>query len=126
MVDTVSPPAAVSGAAGAERRWFAPAAAWLGRLSIRTRVIAAVAAYLVVTVGVLAAVLLQLRADSLASAGRLTATLARLAADQSTHALQSVDQTLTIAEAMLDERRAAGTPEEAAVREELQALLPGR
>ncbi|MDP2375976.1 ATP-binding protein [Reyranella sp.] len=122
MVDTVSP----SRAAGAERRRDAPAAAWLARLSIRARVIAAVVAYLVVTLGVLAAVLLQLRGDSLATAERLTGSLTRLAADQTAHALMSVDQTLTIAETMLDRRRASGTLDQAAVGKELRALLKER
>jgi PAS domain S-box-containing protein len=129
MTSTVSP----EGASGADQRWFARAApagaraiGWFGRLSLRARILGVVAAYVVVTLGVLTAILLQVRADALNAAERLTASLARLASDQTTHALQSVDQTLTIADTLLSRRRAAGTLDQATVGNDLRLLLGER
>ena len=129
MTSTASPP----GAADADRRWFARAVSagaaamgWLGGLSLRARVMGAAVAYLVVTVGLLTAILLQVRADSLGAAEKLTASLARLAADATSQALQSVEQTLTIAEVNLVHRQAAGTLTEESARADLRALLQAR
>ncbi|MDP1911394.1 MAG: PAS domain S-box protein, partial [Hyphomicrobium sp.] len=101
-------------------------AGWLGRLSIRARILWAVSVYVVVTVGVLAAILLQFRADTLTAAEKLAASLARLAADQTAHALQSVDQTLTIADTLLTRQRQAGTLNQAVVGADLRGLLRDR
>ena len=129
MASTVSQP----GAADPDRRWFARAvpastraAQWLGRLSLRARVLWAAAVYVVVTVGILTGILLQVRADSLTAAEKLTASLSRLAADETAHALQSVDQTLTIADTQLSRRHRAGTLTQAVVGADLRALLRER
>jgi PAS domain S-box-containing protein len=125
VVSTVPPPGA------ADQRRYAravPARArairrQLGGLSGRARILWAAAAYLMVTLGLLTAILLQVRADSLGAAEKLTATMARLAADATTHALQSVDQTLAIAEADLERRQAAGTLTEDSARADFRTLL---
>ena len=129
MTSTISP----EGASGADQRWFARAvpastraARWLGSLPVRTRVLAVAVLYFVVTVGILIGILLQVRADTLIAAEKLTASMARLAADATVHALQSVGQTLTIAEADLTRQRAAGTQTQAAVGADFRSLLNDR
>jgi PAS domain S-box-containing protein len=101
-------------------------AGWFGRWSMRARIVGASAIYLVVTIGILTGILLQVRADTLNAAERLTASLARLAADQTAHALQSVDQTLTIAETLLTRRRTAEALDQATVGNDLRLLLRER
>jgi PAS domain S-box-containing protein len=116
-----------------DRRWFAravPASSratrWLGGLSVRALVMGVAAIYLVVTIGILAGILLQVRADTLTAAERLTASLSRLAADETALALQSVEQTLTIADTQLNRRNRAGTLNQAMVGADLRALLRER
>jgi len=96
---------------------------WISKLTFGARVLMAGTAYLILTIGILAAILLHVRAGSLAAAEKMTASLARLAADQTAHALQSVDQTLTIVDALLSRRREAGTLEQATVGNDLRGLL---
>ena len=127
-----SGPAPASGTS-AGRRWFARALPagrfaphWLDRVPFRTRVAAVVAAYLLVTLGILAALLLQLRADTLEAAGKLTQSLTRMAARETSYALQSVQQTLVIADGILDRHQANGTLTQAAIGAEFRALLNDR
>ncbi|MDI1287976.1 MAG: ATP-binding protein [Reyranella sp.] len=126
-------PVSQANAADPDRRWFAravPASTratrWLGGLPIRTRVLAAAAVYFVVTIGILTGILLQVRADTLTAAEKLTASLSRLAADQTALALQSVDQTLTIADTLLSRRHRAGSLDQTVVGADLRALLRER
>ncbi len=102
------------------------AAHWLHRVPFRWRVAAGVAAYLLATLGILAALLLQLRADTLEAAGKLTQSLTRMAARETSYALQSVEQTLVIADGILDRHQANGTLTQEAIGTEFRALLRDR
>ena len=99
---------------------------WLHRVPFRWRVAGIVAAYLLVTLGILAALLLQLRADTLGAAGKLTNSLTRMAARETSYALQSVQQTLVIADGILDRHQANGTLTREAIGTEFRALLRDR
>ncbi len=83
-------------------------------------------AYVVVTVGILAVLLLQLRADTLSAAEKLISSLARHSSDETSHALQSVDQTLTIADTILEQRERNGSLSQRAMAAEFRALLRDR
>jgi PAS domain S-box-containing protein len=114
------------------RRWFARASAgpagprWLHWVPFQVRVAVIVAAYMLVTIGVLGTLLLQLRADTLEAAGKLTRSLTRMAAHETSYALQSVQQTLIIADGILDRYHANGTLAQETVGAEFRALLRDR
>jgi PAS domain S-box-containing protein len=115
------------------RRWFARALPvdriaprWLHRVPFRFRVAAVVAAYLLATLGILGALLLQLRTDTLDAAAKLTDSLTRMAARETSYALQSVQQTLVIADGILDRHQANGTLTQEAIGAEFRALLRDR
>jgi PAS domain S-box-containing protein len=114
-------------------RWFAralpagrAAPRWLYRIPFQLRVAAIVAAYVLASVGVLGTLLLQLRADTLEAAGKLTRSMTRMVAQETSHALQSVQQTLVIADTLLDRHQSNGTLTQESIGMEFRALLRER
>jgi PAS domain S-box-containing protein len=82
--------------------------------------------YVVVSAGVLAALLWQLRDDALASGEKLVGSFAQLSAEQTAGVIQNVEQTLQSAEARLTAAEASGNAGEEPVRLALRTLLQGR
>jgi PAS domain S-box-containing protein len=97
-----------------------------GRASVRVRVVLLLIAFVVVTAGVLAGLLIYLRDESIASAERVLSAFAQLTDEQTTRTIQDVDQTLEIAEERLASAARAGTANEESVRIELNSLLASR
>ena len=73
--------------------------------------------------GVIAASLLQQRADSISAGGELGSAFAQLADEQTARTLQIVEQTLQFAEVRLAAAIAAGTADEESVRADFRAFL---
>ncbi len=82
--------------------------------------------YVVLSAGVLAATLLQLRNDAIVSGEKLVASFAQLAAEQTAGIVQNVEQTLQVAEARLTSAAGSGVASVEAVRREFRELLAGR
>ena len=82
--------------------------------------------YVVLSAGVLAVTLLQLRNDAVLSGEKLVASFAQLAAEQTAGIVQNVEQTLQVAEARLTSAAGAGVASVEAIRREFRELLAGR
>jgi PAS domain S-box-containing protein len=94
--------------------------------SIRRRVITLLAAYALLTAAVLAALLLYLRSDAVASGQKVLAGFAELAGEQTTRTLQGIEQTLQSAEAIRSAATDAGTVTPDQLRREFHDLLEDR
>ncbi|MCX7354774.1 MAG: PAS domain S-box protein [Alphaproteobacteria bacterium] len=81
-------------------------------------------AYLLISAALLGLVLVILRGEAMDTGERLTSALARVIEEQTTRTIQSVDQTLDMAEHHLNNLVASGADNEASVRESFRALLP--
>jgi PAS domain S-box-containing protein len=89
----------------------------------RFRVFPLLIAFVVVTGSVVAALLLYLRAESIASAEKVLTAFAQLTEEQTTRTLQSVDQTLEIAEARIAAADRAGSASQASIQAVFAAIL---
>jgi len=97
-----------------------------GLASVRVRVALLLIAFVLVTAGVLAGLLVYFRDESIASAERVLSAFAQLTDEQTTRTIQDVDQTLEIAEERLASAARTGSASEESVRIELNGLLASR
>jgi len=74
--------------------------AWM-RISLRWRILVLLLAYAVVTAGVLVGLLMKLKADAISEDKKLLTAIARLADEQTSRTLQSVDRAIQAVDAML-------------------------
>jgi PAS domain S-box-containing protein len=93
---------------------------------IRGRLILRLLAYAVVTAGVLAALLLYLREEALASGEAVLSAFAQLTEDQTTRIFAEVDLTLQAVDEKMAVAAGKGSASEDAIRAELAALLVNR
>src|SRR5471030_1780237 len=83
-------------------------------------------AFAVVTGGGVAALLQYLRAEAIASNEKVLTAFAQLTDEQTTRTLQSIDQTLEIAQARIAAADIAGSASESSIQMELVAILASR
>jgi PAS domain S-box-containing protein len=96
------------------------------RLSIRKRVVALLAVYAFLTAAVLAALLLYLRADAIASGQKVLAGFAEFANDQTAGTLKAIERTLSDAETALSAANTSGTIDIDQLQPQLEELLKDR
>ena len=94
--------------------------------SIRTRVIAVLAAYALLTAAVLAVLLLYLRTDAITSGQKVLAGFAELANDQTAGTLKAIERTLRDAESLLSVATTAGIIDVERLRPKFEELLEDR
>ena len=93
----------------------------------RSRIVALLLAWIVLTAGVLAFVMVQLRAGDIADAKKLLTAVAQLTDEQTSRTLQNVDQGLQNAEAIVAAASLAGTSANGvAINAEIQKLVADR
>ena len=97
----------------------------VGNLALRRRLILLLAAYAVVTAA-LVGLLVQMRVDAIEAGERVLSAFAQLTEEQTTRTIQNVDQTLEIVTERLAIARRDGAASEAAIPDELRALLVSR
>jgi len=97
-----------------------------GRISLRVRIVSLLIAFAVVTGGVVAVLLVYLRAEAITSSEKVLTAFAQLTEEQTTRTLQSVDQTLEIAQARIAAADLAGTANEASIQAAFAAILTSR
>ncbi|MDP2333362.1 MAG: PAS domain S-box protein [Reyranella sp.] len=97
-----------------------------GTTSIRTRVIAVLVAYALLTAAALVVLVLYLRADAIASGQKVLAGFAELANDQTAGTLKAIERTLRDAESRLSAATIAGTIDVERVRPKFEELLEDR
>ncbi|MDO8944612.1 MAG: hypothetical protein Q7U75_15625 [Desulfobacterales bacterium] len=94
--------------------------------SIRTRVIAVLAAYALLTAAVLAVLLMYLRTDSISSGQKVLAGFAELANEQTAGTLQSIERALRAAESLLAAASDTGTVDVDQLRPQFEELSRDR
>jgi PAS domain S-box-containing protein len=96
------------------------------RDSVARRIVLLLSVFAAVTVGVLAGLLLELRADAIAAREKLMSAFALLVDEQTTRTIQNVRQTLQIADARLSAAVGTGSASEDSIRAEFRELLRDR
>ena len=92
--------------------------------SIRGRIVILLSVFAVITAVVLAGLLLHLRADALDAGGRTVSGFAQLANEQTVRTIQTIEQTLQAAKALIPADRQLADSD--SIRRQLRDLLAGR
>jgi PAS domain S-box-containing protein len=103
-----------------------PASPFGSGASVRSRVAWVLSAYVVITAGVLAALMLQLRSDAIVSGKKLLTAVAQLTDEQTSRTLQNVEQGLKSADAILSAATGAGAVNADEIDAELHRLVADR